>query len=1012
MTLGLLVLYTLPFAVIAQGIPHFVEKLTTAEGLSSNIITDLVQDDNGFLWIATPDGLTRFDGTETIHYPEGANSLPHSYVYCLKKLPGHYLAIGTQAGLSFYNETTGAFQNFYSHHQPPLDLYNNMIIQLETDAHGNCWAASNNCIYIFNPQHKLKKIICSPFTVTTALRERISFVRQILPLSSGDVLLHLYNGWTRFSISADTLLPFRQRPAFLPKVSESFLINHTFKIFDKHVITIPSGKDSLIIFDETGREESSCYFPYNKYPYIFWSQQIIPLDSTHLLLLFHNDGLVIIPVHWQSGIPLLSPLSPMLFDGAKYKTALRDDQGNWWLATTNEGLQKISPSHQYFTGTTLIDQQSRNPIRYEVTSLIRQGRRLWVSTYGNGFFDIDLSTGHQSQHQLTATGDGRWANFVWNITQQEKDTLWLGTQIGLFWYNLSTGKHGRLPNRSGKPPILDSVAITTQFLDSHGLLWMGLGKGMGLCCYDRQSRLFTWYPGNTAGAYPLRYPTGVTEDGKGNLWFTNDASNQLVQWNRQTRQFTVISVPYTAQKHIGGLGAICCQADSILWLGDITGGLIRFNTRDHTASLYNQDNGLSNCHISDIYADRQKRLWLVTEGGLVCFDPRRTTFTNYSTKDGLPVSYPTANFLYDPQDSCLYTGGHGSYFYFNPDKAFPGRSAKRIFITDMRVNGAPWPLNQAEPAVFRSQQNDITIQYAAVDLSDGPSTRYAYRLIGADTGWMTAGKQRQINFSHLPPGHYTFQVQAVDGNDTANAPVAGISFRIDPPFTRTAGFYILLLLVTATAILILYRYRSRQLNRTRQIRSEISRNLHDEVGANLTDISISSLLAQRQLHDEASVNRILERIYQDSQLVSESMRDIVWSINPDIDTLGEALPRMLHYASSLLEANCIELQAEIAPEVERLHLTMKQRRDVYLIFKEAINNMVRHSKATCAIVKFYLSGKALIMKIADNGAGFDPMTPTTNNGLKNMHERARQHRWKLEINSRPQYGTTIILNTA
>jgi signal transduction histidine kinase len=208
----------------------------------------------------------------------------------------------------------------------------------------------------------------------------------------------------------------------------------------------------------------------------------------------------------------------------------------------------------------------------------------------------------------------------------------------------------------------------------------------------------------------------------------------------------------------------------------------------------------------------------------------------------------------------------------------------------------------------------------------------------------------------------------------------------------------------------LYHYRKRQLDRTRQIRSEISRNLHDEVGSNLTNISLSSLLAKKQLHDEDAVSRLLERIYQDSQTVSESMREIVWSIDPGIDTLGDALPRMLHYSSKLLEGNNIELKAEIPPAIEDLKLTMQQRRDVYLIFKEAVNNMARHSNATEASIHFDFEDHTLIMTISDNGSGFDTSTARMSNGLKNMQERARGHGWRLEIRSGEEKGTTIILH--
>src|SRR6185312_13653205 len=197
--------------------------------------------------------------------------------------------------------------------------------------------------------------------------------------------------------------------------------------------------------------------------------------------------------------------------------------------------------------------------------------------------------------------------------------------------------------------------------------------------------------------------------------------------------------------------------------------------------------------------------------------------------------------------------------------------------------------------------------------------------------------------------------------------------------------------------------------RSRQIRAEISRNLHDEVGANQTNISLSSLLAKKQLHNEVAVGQLLERIYQDSQQVSESMREIVWSIDPDIDTLGEALPRMLHYAAGLLEARGIDLKAVIEPEVEVLKLDMQQRRDIYLIFKEAVNNMARHSKATQAWIRFLLAGQALMMTIHDNGSGFDTTATRLQNGLKNIRERARRHGWQLNIRFGKLVGTTITL---
>lgn len=1007
---------------MAQERPYFLENLTTSEGLSSNTITSMVQDDIGFLWIATSDGLNRFDGTEVtqFYYQPNTNSLPHNYIFCLEKLPGNYLAIGTQAGLSFYNVKTGMFENFYYRQNGPLDEYNNTIVSMEPDSKGNLWVASRNCIFVFDTQRKLKNVFHSPFTEADAARERLKFAEKILPLAEGPVLLALHNGWHVWIPGTSNLVPLgnsilkkqlkflddlsAQHPAV--KTGHYFPYSHVFKIFKKYFLCIKPVTDSLLLFDEKGRMLSSCFFPYNKYPYVSWSHQVSMIDSARLVFLFHNYGLAFLNVSWKDNGLVLQNLSAPLFEANEYRSGFRDHQGNWWLATTEEGVQKISPAKQYFKSKTLISEHSGTATKYEVISAARHNNTLWVATYGDGFFEIDLLSGRQRQHRLFTRGNETVENFIWNIRQVSDDSLWVGTQAGLFWYRISTRKYGRV-TYPGKPSVLDSVAITTQFVDSKGLVWMGLGKGRGLCYFDTGKRRFTWLPGNAADGYPLRYPTSIAEDKKGNLWFVNDASTVLVYWNRAANRFQNISPGAEPGKQLSNLCGIWSESDSVLWLGSVTTGLLKFHIPSGAVTLYGHDKGLANSHVSSIYRDQAKRLWLVTDGGLSCFDPLTESFSNYSSKEGLPVKYSTAFFYYDKIDKRLYNGGHGALFYFDPREVNLDQPPQKTIITGMQVNGKPFMLHQDNSTAFKPRQNDIAIRYTSVDLTNGRDTKYAYKLLGEDTGWSMAGKQRQINFSRLAPGKYTFIVRAGNGNGTWSNEIASINFSVRPSFTQTVSFYALVLAAMAALFYGLYRFRLRQLMRTEQVRSEISKNLHDEVGASLTNISLSSLLAQKQLPNESAVSKILDRIYQDSQNVSEAMREIVWSINPEIDTVGDALPRMLRYASELLEAKGIELQAEIDPGIDEVKLTMHERRDLYLIFKESVNNLARHSNATAAVIHFHFKNKMMMMKISDNGRGFDINLPLVNNGLKNMRQRAKSHHWQLDIQSGPGQGSVI-----
>jgi len=1007
----------------AQQLPHFSENLTTENGLGSNTINDVAQDNNGFLWIATSDGLDRFDGTEVVQYfHEGnKNSLPHNYVYCLKKLPENYLAIGTQGGLSFYNINNGVFKNFYYKHDAAMDEYNNTILELETDSSGNLWALSRNCIFIFDSNLQLKKLISSAFTKADAIKERLKFADKILPLSNGDVLLYTYNeGWSIYSFKTGKLIPAKNSPVlkqlnFLndispPHVNKYFAATHLFTVFKKYFACIPANKDSLFFYDMNGNKVSSCFLPYNKYPYVMWDQHLSVIDSNKILFLFHNKGFAVIPVTWKHDQPVLHELSQVLFNDREYNTAFCDMQGNWWLAAYETGLQKISPYKQYFNGEQLIDENTGEHIKSEIVSLNKFNNTVWIASYGDGFFETDISTGKQQQHLFYNTGNDTWANHVWNFHRVSDDTLWIGTQAGMFWYKISSQKYGRLHSYPGKPAAIDSLPITTQFTDSHGLVWMGLGKGKGVCYFDNNKKSFTYYPGNSDQGYPLRYPTCIAEDAHNNLWFVNDASTMLVYWKRSTNQFKTITLPSAIQKQVGNLNGIWYKNDSSVWLGSVTSGLIKFNPVFGLITVYDHQNGLNNNHITSIFEDAKKRLWLATEGGLACFSQHTGNFINYTQKDGLPVQYPTDEFFYDTSSHLLYAGGVGAFFYFNPSMISFNQPPQKTFITAMQVNGKPYLINKNKPAKFKSQQNDITIQYAAVDLTNGAATKYAYKLIGEDTGWINAGSQRQINFSHLAAGNYVFMVRAANNSGIWSSRTASIQFTIIPPFTQTILFYVLILVGIAGIFYALYRFRLNQLMRTELVRSEISKNLHDEVGSNLTNISLSSLLAQKQMSNKDAVNRLLQRIYEDSQTVSESMREIIWSINPKIDTMSDALPHMLRYASGLLEANNIQLQAEIMPDAEQLKLNMKERYDVYLIFKEAVNNIAKHSKAGYAQIKFSLVNNKLVMVIADDGKGFNINDPLINNGLRNMQERAHVHKWKLRVVSQPGCGTTIELN--
>jgi len=236
-----------------------------------------------------------------------------------------------------------------------------------------------------------------------------------------------------------------------------------------------------------------------------------------------------------------------------------------------------------------------------------------------------------------------------------------------------------------------------------------------------------------------------------------------------------------------------------------------------------------------------------------------------------------------------------------------------------------------------------------------------------------------------------------------------LAFHIKVPFTQTIWFYFSILALTFLIFYAIYKYRINQIKKLEKVRSTISRDLHDEIGANLTNISYQSLVGKMNAGNKEKVEESFLHIYQDSHKVSEAMREIIWNINPANDLLENALPRMLQYATELLEARQIKVEAALPPQAQKLELPMEQRRDLYLIFKEAINNIAKHANATRVKIIFSVKQRELTLQILDDGIGYNPNTTFAGNGIRNMKNRAAKHRWELGLNEQIVNGSSFYL---
>ena len=311
--------------------------------------------------------------------------------------------------------------------------------------------------------------------------------------------------------------------------------------------------------------------------------------------------------------------------------------------------------------------------------------------------------------------------------------------------------------------------------------------------------------------------------------------------------------------------------------------------------------------------------------------------------------------------------------------------------------------------VLNPTQNQLSIDFVGLGFAAGEGLKYQYKLVGANEEWSAPTDQRTINYAGLSPGRYRFLVRAVTADGTISPTPATISFTIMPPFWRRWWFVTLALALTGLVAAAIIRNRVARLIELERVRTRIAADLHDDIGSALSRIAILSEVARRQGNVEAAVGEPLGIIAGASRDLVDSMSDIVWAINPNKDHLRDLIQRMRRFASDLFTARQIQFTFDAPGEEQALKIGADLRRQVFLIFKEAVNNVARHSQCSQAHIEMRIENRWLTVKVADNGPGFDSSQASEGQGLASMRDRAKELGGKLELSSNDETSTTVLL---
>jgi len=975
---------------------HF-DHYNFENGLSSNSVQCLAQDSDGFLWIGTASGLNRFDGNSFVHYykVKNQNSLADNNINDIVCLPNHIIAIATANGLSFLNTHADTFNNYHYADTSRLSLQHNYFRTLCLDAHGNLWAGTACDIFIFSTELKMIHEINSGYTSADVGNKVINWVTKISKLPGDQMLVEsdfdfdIYN--TRTYQCIHTGSPPQKSWSFLPNAYPNIYVLDS----SGNMWFVKGPYDSLFCFSWESRLLTS-YALYNGASSHFFPFGAIYNFSTHSTYIYMADaGLYLL--RKVNGLNTVSFISNIPGD-LESAILFRDRGNNLWLGC-NEGLFVSSAVKNQFQ-SILFPTDPKTARAADNNFVTQIENELWISSYGNGFYRFNLQT-EETKHYLLSFHSGDLLPYTWNIHTYNGDTLLIGTLQGLIWFNTLNATFGRL--QFSHPSELDTFPITTQFTDHTGTIWMGVGAGHSVVAFNPGQKIFRVYDHKK---FPLRHPTAIAEDENGNLWMATQKGGGLVEWLRQSDEFIIVHSSGFDSYIDEGINCLCADHHGHLWIGTSSSGLVCYDLRNKSFTTYGEEGGLSYNQVDEINASQYPYLWIITAFGLNRLNTGTGTIESFYSKDGLPSDELSPGNYFVTATGVMYVGWQKGLIRFDAAN-FSGYSNRPVvFIDKVFVNNNPLNANLSQPLNFSYNDNNLTVDFTAIDLVNGSDLKFRYR-IGNQKDWTNLGTGRQINFSELSPGNYQLLIEAASKSGAWNPNATSLKFSISSPFWITWWFYILVLLFVAGGVYLLYRFRLKQIQRVQEMRNRIARDLHDDIGGTMTAIHLANELAMQQLHKPTAAKSIMESISVDLRDAGETLDDIVWMVNPKNDSMEQVLARMRRYASRTWEAAGIDFTISFENIPEKVRLNMEQRRDLYLVFKEAVNNIAKHSKCQWASAVLALSDRSLSIDISDDGIGFDPSVSSIRNGLKNMESRIMKWKGEFKIFSESNKGTTV-----
>ncbi len=976
--------------------------ITSANGLLNNNIHSVVQDENGYIWFGTFGGLQRYDGIR--------------------------------------------FKTFRSIKEDSSSLPSNMISQLLMNDRNELW--------ILFSDTRVGKFSTSKFSFTESSVKPVHEISKKTPVSrltkddSGNLFLLLGGGEilmldTLTNTFSSAATRFRLRPGENPadfkhqrgtpyywialQGGDMVVYNRTtgkmnyrgdhepgLEILDEKVDGMHPAN---IFFDKKNRIWFDSWGP--GYPYLFcydlkqkkWILNkysfFNALKSYYELKGFfeQSDSSV-----WVRGTRVFARYDDKtnefvnVENGYKNERSItydaiqclfEDKQKNIWVGTESGGVHRFNPGNEYFLNITHVNRISgKNGAGSIMSFMPVRGGSIIAGAWGDGLYEYDRDF---NEIPLSIKNiDFRNPPSVWSMSPSvEPGYFWMSAQPGIYKVNENdrTYKYYR-PN-----PVANST-IRQIVEDKRGNLWLGIQHG-GVFKWTAQGQRDKKIDSvKRVAAIPKELVNQIYLDSSDRIWVGTSSKGVYVIDTNTDSLITHFCQDADDWKKLPepGVSSVLQYDKNTFLITTATYILLYKTDQDKLIEVHNFHD--LSVFITATAKDRSGYIWISTTGGLFRYNILNDMFVWFTKKDGIDNENFTLSASRVLPDGRLMFGSSDQFVVFDPSRIDINNSFPEIRITDIKLHNKSLlvdSLVKLRNVEFAHHNNSMVFEFSSLTYG----TAYIdvkYKLEGMDQEWQMADDHYQATYSYLPPGSYSFLVKSENAEGASDNSVTRFDFTIQRPFYQSWWFYSLIVLLCA---LLLYWYDRERMKRKaaiQQMRSSIADHLHEEVTKTLNNITILSEIARLKADKDLEKSKeYIDQINDKSRQMMYNMEDMLWSIDPENDSMEKMLLRMQEFAEGYEKEYDLPIELQMDPGLNKIRLDMLQRQELFFIFKDAMNCMVHSFKAKKVSISLDLEGKILLMKMQALKNPDESLLEYNCSHLKDIYKRAANLRARVEF---------------